>query len=546
MFGDYPPLFTNNIDLEKRRWGTPFSFPSFDPEDFKDFPSFPFDTWSWQIRRYYSYWWTFSGRMWDEPLPNEVDKEGKPIPRYPLKINYMQTLCMKRNYTLWGEVGDTPGSPAPVRVLPKQLRHDRGDGSFTEDEHQKQLAFEVEQLVDEVLEENNARAMFYEAGLTQQPLGGIAFRVSRDADNFDLEHQIKVEMILPDFFMPVWDGSNYDLLEVFVVWRVQNRDARLRLGWIGQQNADPVYIEHWTKDEVTITLGGEPLEVTDGKKVVKWDHIPNPFGFVPFVYIPTERSGSFYGLSACENMDGIIKEMNARVADMGDIIYDASHRDLWVRNLGNKTIGKQKLPDGRLALDLGNTPPTGKDAPEIGVVNPPTLPDGLVQFPELLHMQFGRDTFVPPVADGQDEGSQRSALTLAFRMWPLTSKIRVLRGNWTIGLIRLAKMIARLGIQFGHITDDHLKHMRWSVEWAPMIPRDSEMMLNTAILLMQSNALAPIDALESLKVVTDPAAAYKRTQAHIEWLTKLQAAAKAQAAPTETTTPTASSNVDKM
>jgi len=41
--------------------------------------------------------------------------------------------------------------------------------------------------------------------------------------------------------------------------------------------------------------------------------------------------------------------------------------------------------------------------------------------------QYRRDTSTPAVADGEDEGSQRSAATPDHRMWPLVSHINTER-----------------------------------------------------------------------------------------------------------------------
>jgi len=109
--------------------------------------------------------------------------------------------------------------------------------------------------------------------------------------------------------------------------------------------------------------------------------------------------------------------------------------------------------------------------------------------------QMRRDAFVPAVADGEDEGSQRSALTLAFRMWPLTSHIRAERHYWTEGLNILAELaltvlavknptrtnskdidegISKIGLQ-------HLGHIKRQ-EWAPILPRDRAELVNELVM----------------------------------------------------------------
>jgi len=62
---------------------------------------------------------------------------------------------------------------------------------------------------------------------------------------------------------------------------------------------------------------------------------------------------------------------------------------------------------------------------------------------ELL-AHFRREVSVPAVAYGEDEGSQRSSLTLVTRMWPLVSHVKMERSFWTTGLHVLNNMILKM------------------------------------------------------------------------------------------------------
>jgi hypothetical protein len=79
------------------------------------------------------------------------------------------------------------------------------------------------------------------------------------------------------------------------------------------------------------------------------------------------------------------------------------------------------------------------------------------------------------VADGEDEGSQRSGLTIAMRFWPMTSHINMERVFWTTCLnvftdyiISMAAKLSVAGIKTEHIP------YRVMQKWAAPLPRDRE------------------------------------------------------------------------
>ncbi len=90
-------------------------------------------------------------------------------------------------------------------------------------------------------------------------------------------------------------------------------------------------------------------------------------------------------------------------------------------------------------------------------------------------------------------------------------------------------MIIKMGMikEVFDLPADIIKMIDWSVEWSPMIPRDREQDLNEIVMAEQTNMLSPSTGLGLLRLVDDPLGEYKRVQQHIEWLTKLQAEAKA-------------------
>lgn len=492
-----------------------------------DLPAaFPFARWQSQYVKYQDYWNSFTGTWLTETLGDAKDEKGAPVLRYPLQINHLQTVCFIHSYVLFGEVKDNPLPLAPLRVSPRLI-----PGKKKFDEDAKRKAQELEDFVNRVWMDNAGRALQQEAGLIQTFLGGIVFKVSWQPDNEDLEYGIRLEQVLPDFFCPIWDSGQPDnLLEVFVVYRIPPREAALKFGHNDDPGSNgvsgPVYVEHWTKDEVTITLDRKPIEYTIGGETFVYDKMPNPYGFIPYVYIPRERAGSYFGLSAIDGLIESSREMNARLADNSDIIEEISHRERYATNL-SVTPKPIDLGGSRPGVNLGVTPPGG-ETPAVWAIDPPPLNDAMVQHPEMLRNQFSRDSFVPSVAYGEDEGSQRSALTLAFRMYPLTSKMRAVRTNWTTGLVNLAKKIAKIAIMkgIGGITKKHLEGMDLSINWSPMIPRDREADLNEAVLAAQTNMIDPMEANKLLGISDDPGRAAEDVRQWMLFLSSLNPAEK--------------------
>lgn len=519
-------------DLLDRRVGGGASFLSTYVQD--DFPAaFPYNRWVSQSQKYMEYWQWFTGEIWEETIPNAKDKNGNKVFKFPLKLNLIKTAAMKQNYVLFGEVADGPEPMVPCRVKAKQ----KADGTIV-DQGARTRAKELEMLINDVWMDNNGRAMQLEGGLVQGGLGGIAYIIRYDPMNTELEFGIKIEMVLPDFFLPVWDSSNPDnLLEAFIVWRVPAREAMLKYGYehIGETTPPEflLYVEHWTRETVSITLGGKPItyditEVDEENGTVEevsitYENTPNVFGFIPIVYIPRERIGEYYGIPIGSDLFGLAREINARMADMGDVIAESSHRDIFVKNIPGQ-IKTRNLGDKRMAIDLGSRPSPTLGDPEVTTVDPPIIPESLVGFGEILRKQFLRDAFMSAVAEGEDEGSQRSALTLAFRMWPLTSKARAIRTYWTNGLIRMNKMIAKIAIMhgIGGITQEHVKDVRIFCEWSPMIPRDREQMVNEVTLLMQSDAISPETALTVFGYAQDEVEEMAKVRAWLEYKASLQ------------------------
>lgn len=460
--------------------------------------SFPMYLWNAQAQRYHEYWSWFTGDKLNEIRARTA--QGDPILKFPLGVNPVRNFARKHASVLLGE--ETFETPRPlvrsrISALPPL------DGSAPED-LDKRLARIAGNIVNEVWIQSGGRGLQTENATLSQFLGGCVFQVSWQPQRTDLRIPILIKSVMPDFFLPIWKNDDpWNLLEAYVVYRLPGIVAKEQFG-VNTDANKVLYVEHWTRRAYSIYIDGQPITMQVGKSRLALDNVPHPFGFVPFVYIPHLREGHFYGSSHVDDLAGLVKEFNARYADIGDSIRNSVHRKRYMRNVNGETKTRH-IGEGVYATDLGKDTPTSKNPPDVFTEDPPTLANGLTEFPDKLWSQLMREGHVSDIAFGEDEGSQRSALTLAFRMWPTTSHSQMERSYWTDGLNLVARMVIRMVLTkikriplAKDLAADTLARVSISQEWLPQIPRDREQQINEIILRFQAGLLSPQRAIEML------------------------------------------------
>lgn len=492
--------------------------------------SFPLMQWATQKARYLRYWSWFRGDALQESIGQT--STGQPVYKYPLKINPVRNFARKHAALLFGEVPDTPGPLVKHLVTPKLLLYPSGKIP----EADKTQAKFYEELLGQLWTGSKGRSLQYENGVISQPLGGSVFNLQYQPWRDDLVMPLVIKNVYPDFFLPVWSEDDYwDLLEAYVIYKIPAASVRLRFPGAKAANLNnatySVYVEHWTKDHYSYLLDNVPLEVKYGGVPYKYDQLPNPYGKVPFVYIPRSREGNFYGSSFIDDVEGLTYEYNARFADLGDAMRLTAQRRFVGRNITTKVTQKQFDNDQWFA-DLGQgIPGTNKD-PELVPIDPPNWSESFTNVPNLLYQQLGRESGLGPIAFGEDEGSQRSALTLAFRMWPSTIVAKAQRTFWTDGLNQVADlalhMAATLGLKVaGRGVDKDFRQMvDLAPDWLPMIPRDREAQVNEIILRLQTGAISLEKALTDFGDVPDVQKEIEQIKDFQEWQAKLAQASK--------------------
>lgn len=509
--------------------------------------TFPMHLWRDQASRYDAYWAWHTGEILEEIVGHT--KEGEPVYRYPLKINPVRDFARKHAALLFGEVPDTPTPLVKTLIAPKTIY---GNSSKSMKEQGEFLS----DFVTEVWMSSNGRSIQYENGEISQFLGGSVFQVQYVPWRKDLLIPIQIKNIYPNYFLPIWGADNYyDLLEAWVIYRVDPAVAHAQWGIDTGGLRPAIYVEHWTKDYYEASINGKPLEASYDGVRVSYDRQENPFGFVPFVYIPRVREGSYYGSSLVPDIAGLALEFNSRAADEGDAMRRTVHQKYWGRNIHGDIKERRLDAAGNTFLDLGPTNPVWESDPTIEPLDPPEWDPSYSKHKEFLWGQLMREANLGPIAFGEDEGSQRSALTLAFRMWPSTIIAKAQRTFWTDGLIQVARyvllMAAIKGIEVDsqRVPADFDKKFSITPQWLPMIPRDREALVNEMILRLQAGAVPIEKALEAFADVPDIQEAMQQIMRWLIFNTQLAAAGKTQeggagsGAPTQMVSPIAMSGL---
>lgn len=448
----------------------------------QDVEGFPFAVYEEQLTRYEEAERWFKGLA----LNDQPESPGDQVDIYPLRINPIISTVLKHAYILFGEVQDD-GRPL---VVPKMV-------PVTDAE--KELAQKAEETLNLLWWENNSRSLMMENAIMSQIYGGSVLKATYVPwESFEYggwrSIPIRIERVNPKNFIGIPDASDlYRLSEAWIVKKIYKNEAKT---WGYSGNDDIVWrVEHWTQETYKILIDGKVAV-----RKVRGEPIPlggiNPFGFIPIVYIPHIRTGDFLGINAFDHLKGMVRELNLRYGDFGDAVNDDAHSYVAYRNVQG-TPQVKTLAEGFPAIDLGSSSNISGNEPEpdmfeIRKQRASTAMEDLVAD---IFKQYRRDAFIPAVADGEDEGSQRSGLTLAIRFWPLTSHVGQERIFWGDGLdvfqAFLLKMMAKK--KLADISEAHTK-LRIKEKWAPMLPRDREVEVQEWV----QRASANIGSIETL------------------------------------------------
>lgn len=427
-------------------------------------------------------------------LEETVVVNNKEIDRYPVRINPIPSIVQKHAYALFGESNQDDRPLVYPRIIPGK-------------KSQREMARQAEDILYRVWWESNGRSIQFENGLWSQIYGGCIFKLSWDPFDPLRSVPIRIENPHPKYFVGRPTATDlWRLQEAWIVTPITEEEAIINgvepdivvdnTAWM---------VEHYTPTTYETTINGRPIRKQLDGEWVPLDGV-NPWGFVPIVYIPHIRMGSsFYGSNSFDVARGLVTELNRRVADFGDAVSVDSHAYIGMRNVAGSPKVQQIAPN-LYAINVGsgtNITGDGKD-PDLFEIRRPSASAPMQTLIDELNDEIRRCTYIPKVADGEDEGSQRSGLTLAMRMWPLTSHTNMERISWTSGLDSLNRMILRMLVIKGEagMTIEHAS-LRIKENWFPVLPRDREMTVNEAVSRMGAKLGSPEHLIQMLGDVDD-------------------------------------------
>lgn len=387
------------------------------------------------------------------------------VSKYPLKINPLKKTVEKHVAVLMGS------TPSNIRdgAMPVRFRPDLPA-------EEKERSEKIVKAIIKAFMTGGGGAMLMQNGFLSEYLGGSVL-----TSKFR-NRQIETSNPHPSEFVGIPDGINYwRLREAWIVRKI-SADVLPSYGFTTDsfpRESEFWYVEHWTPKEYSVSIND--IVIVDDEGIPMAGN--NPFGVVPIEYIPHLRDEDFLGFGdISEAVRGLIREMNLRAADVGDAVSDDSHQIIYFDNV--KEGIKSVTIDGRPMLNLGSSMgiTANESKPEMATVKVSSASDVSLSFLDRLESYYRQEVSYPAVADGVDQGSQRSSKTLDARMWPLQSHVDLERVNLSIGLIFfvkiMLKMMAVKGLDGITMEDVDVPII---LEWQPQLARDRDSLVNEVV-----------------------------------------------------------------
>jgi hypothetical protein len=458
-------------------------------------------------------------------LNDKQTQGGRTVDKYPIKINPIRGAVYKHAYALFGEVKDDS------RPLVTPFLH-------PDDRKLKDKAKIGQDYLNKVWYDNFGRTLQLANGINSQIYGGCVFKASYIPGQKFRPSPIRLEAPHPANFMGIpMAGDQYRLEQAWLVKAISPHEANRLYGMIFEKEELVYYVEYWEPDYYEITINGQYVPTgksdPDTGKSLYYQGTHN-WGGVPIWYIPHIRTIDYYGDSLItQNVEGIVEEINKRVADYGDAVSDDSHRYYKVINVSQRPDVYELAPGIRVIQIPPNPNITGKEGnPEIDELGAAQASTSMKELNEQLYNQFRREAFIPAVADGEDEGSQRSALTLAMRMWPLLSHTSMERIYWSDALSIMNSMLIKMGrivnsnqngYKYPQELDESLETMRVEHRWASFLPRDQEVFINEMVNRASANLGSLEHLLSMFDDIEDPKGEYAEIKRQIKEIAEASA-----------------------
>jgi hypothetical protein len=408
----------------------------------------------------------FEGLIFTDRVPMEQGSDEDAPLLYPVGLNLVKMLCLAQTDSAFGEWEDN--------IISFEVTRDELADSDTK------AAIE---LLNQIATTSSLNSMLWEVELDRNVYGGGVWKISPDLKK---PGHVKWTHIPLEGFFPVWDPDDEnELLECFAVSIMSAEQAKQAYGMdVSVPNGEIIQrVEHWTRFEYSNVINGIKIDAYSGI---------NPWGFVPFVYVPRFRTSNWWGDAMTEDVMKAQDELNMRVADIGEALNYNAHPVRWGRNLPksfntrNYEMGPNALWD--LGRTIGNSPP-----PEVGVLEAKNaVSDGAFQFVDFLYDWSRTSVFAPPIAFGEDSDSApKGGPVLEIRMWPLIKYVRRTRAYMGEAIARAIRMSALI-LQQKHITGVPARALTAMVDGSvkphffDIMPRDHVAIVDEVIKLMST------------------------------------------------------------
>lgn len=418
----------------------------------------------------------YSGDIFRERIEVEVGENDAPL-LYPVGVNLVKMIVLSLTDAAFGEWDDQRNV---ILFRPRS-------------EEQRTADKDAIELATQIMEDSNAASMLWELEFDRNLFGAGVLRVG-----FDLSCPSKVRWsrIPIDSFYPIFHPENPDqLVECWYVTEILPEQASTLYGIPVDGESAVRRVEHWTLQTYEVTINGKRVDAYSGV---------NPWGAIPFIYIPRVRTLDWWGESLADDIYAPQDEINMRLADAGEALNVHAHPVLYGTNLP-RDFNTKNFPLSASAMwDLGRTR-AGGDTPEVGLLeskNPVSA--ATFEYIKFLYDWTRTSSSAPPIAFGEDNGGgQRSGVTLEIRLWPLLKAMRRSRGYLTAGLLQALQVTGRIlkqkkfsGINPGAV--EIFINRQIIPAYNPILPRDQSAIVDEVVKLLSTNP--PSISMESAQI----------------------------------------------
>jgi len=430
----------------------------------------------------------YSGQIFTETIPVEDPGETAPL-LYPVGLNIVKMITLAITDATFGE-WDTE-----IMMFEPRKSIEVSDGLKN-----------ASKLAMDMVASSNGASTFWEMDFNRNLYGAGVLRISQSMNAYPY---IKWANYPVDGFFPIFDPENPDvLLECYAQNYLTEEQVR------NKYRIDPLtltavttpgslvgnyYIrtEHWTLHEYEVLINGAKIPAYSGQ---------NPWGVIPFVYIPRMRTIDWMGESVVEDLFTVQDELNMRVADIGEELNYNSHPIRWGRNLPMNFDSKNFPLGANVMWNLGKAYGSGVGDPEVGMLQSDhPVPEAAFSYIKFVYDWARTSSSAPPVAFGEDNGGgQRSGATLEIRLWPMLKSIRRSRSYLETGLQRALFVSGKILAQrkfsdVGKDVIDSLVNGQINPVFHRILPRDQATVVDEVVKLLSTNP--PSISLETAQTI---------------------------------------------